>query len=420
MLNKLLRFVKAYDMIHAGDSVTCAVSGGADSMALLFALHLLSSKLDIRLSAAHFNHHLRGAESDRDELFVRDFCAGYQIPFLSGEETVSAGEKGLEAAAREARYAFLNKLPGKIATAHTANDNAETVLMHMVRGTGLKGLGAISPIRGKLIRPMLSVTRDEVVAFLEEFHIPYVEDSSNQGDDFLRNRLRHHVMPLLEQENPRFAENMSAMALRLREDEATLQMLSDGDALTDIYKLRQVSDAFRARQLAVFLKSCGVDEPEAEHIRLAESLVFSDKPSAKANFPKGIVICRSYDRLEVCQNIAPLEAQILTCPGITDIPQLGLRVVCEAAEDGRSPVEGIVVKPEGHLILRHRYSGDEMRLTGGTKSLKKLYIDRKIPAAARLQIPVIADDRGVIAVYGIGVNLDRQEPAGCLIRFETI
>lgn len=417
MLNKLSRFVKAYDMICAGDCVTCAVSGGADSMALLFALYLLSQKMDIHLSAAHFNHHLRGTESDRDEAFVRDFCAGYQIPFFAGGEFVSAGEKGLEAAAREARYAFFDKLPGKIATAHTANDNAETVLMHMIRGTGLKGLGAISPVRGKLIRPMLSVTRDEVIAFLEEYHIPYVEDSSNRGDDFLRNRLRHHVMPLLEQENPRFAENMSAMALRLREDEAALQSMIAGSTQMDVLELRQLPEAQRARRLTAFLKSCGLCEPEAEHIRLAEGLVFSDNPSARACFPKGIVICRNYDSLELYPNDSPLQTYVLACPGVTEISQLGLRVICQEA---KGPGDGFAMRPQGNLVLRHRHSGDEMRLRGGTKTLKKLFIDRKIPATARLKIPVIADDCGVIAVYGIGTNLDRCEAEGYLIRFEEM
>ena len=201
MQNKLCAFANRYAMLQPGDRVICAVSGGADSMALLWAFYLLKEKLQISLSAAHFNHHLRGAESDRDEQFVKTFCQDYGIPFVSGSSQVVAGSKGLEAAAREARYAFLRSLPGTIATAHTADDNAETLLMHLVRGTGLKGLGGITPVNGPLIRPMLEITRAEVMAFLEEYSIPFVEDSSNGGDDFLRNRLRHHVMPLLKQEN---------------------------------------------------------------------------------------------------------------------------------------------------------------------------------------------------------------------------
>ena len=114
MLNKLENFLRRYEMIEAGDRIICAVSGGADSMALLWAMYLLKEKLDIQLSAAHFNHHLRGEESDRDEQFVRDFCDGYGIPLFVGSGEITAGKKGLEAAARDARYAFLRSLPGKI------------------------------------------------------------------------------------------------------------------------------------------------------------------------------------------------------------------------------------------------------------------------------------------------------------------
>ena len=226
MQNKILAFLRQQNMLEPGDSVICALSGGADSVALLFALYLLKDKLKISLSAAHFNHHLRGAESDRDEAFARDLCDRYDIPLTVGQGAVVPGKKGLEAAARDARYAFLRALPGKIATAHTADDNTETVLMHLVRGTGLKGLGGIAPVSGNVIRPMLSVTRQEVEAFCAEWCLNFITDSSNEGDDFLRNRLRHHVMPLLKQENPRLAENTSAMALRLRQDESCLGELS--------------------------------------------------------------------------------------------------------------------------------------------------------------------------------------------------
>ena len=245
MLNKLSAFMAAY----RGEKIVCAVSGGADSMALLWGMYLLKDKLEIRLSAAHFNHHLRGAESDRDEAFVRDFCAGYGIDFTAGGSQVTPGKKGLEAAAREARYAFLKQLPGFIATAHTADDNAETLLMHLVRGTGLKGLGGITPVNGNLIRPMLTITREEVLAFLAEYSIPFVEDSSNAGDDFLRNRLRHHIMPLLKQENPCLAENLSAMAYRLRQDAEALDGYAEAAATNRVGDLQKLSPAIRSRVL---------------------------------------------------------------------------------------------------------------------------------------------------------------------------
>ena len=409
MQNKLLAMVRQYNMLQPGDTVTCAVSGGADSVALLFAMYLLREKLNISLEAAHFNHQLRGEESDRDEAFVRELCDRYDIPLTVGRGTVTSGEKGLEAAAREARYAFLETLSGKIATAHTADDNAETVLMHMVRGTGLKGLGGISPIRGRVIRPMLQVTREQVIAFLEEYHLSYVEDSSNETDVFLRNRLRHHVMPLLRQENPRLAENLSSMAMRLREDERALAKTVAEEM--DIAVLRQLPKAQRSRAIAAFLERSGVKEPEAEHIALAEALVFSQKPSARASFPGGVVVCRQYDRLVKARQTQSLPTVVLNCPGETEIPELGLRVICQPAQEIINTEDTFTVVNDGGIVLRCRASGDEMRLPGGTKTLKKVFIDRKIPSAQRLRVPVLADASGVLGVYGIGVNRARAAAA---------
>lgn len=405
MLNKLLRFIRERDMIAAGDTVICAVSGGTDSVALLFGLYLLREKLEIHLEAAHFNHRLRGEESDRDEAFVRAFCGRYEIPLHVGCGTVTAGKKGLEAAARDARYAFLRGLNGKIATAHTADDNAETVLMHLVRGTGLKGLGGIAPVRGNVIRPMLTVTRQEAEAFLEAWCLSHVEDSSNQTDDFFRNRIRRRVMPLLRAENPRLAENLSQMALRLREDEELLAAQAGFETLPTVEVLKSMPAARRSRVLERFLRQSGVKEPEESHIALAEALLFSDKPSARACFPGSVTITRNYDRLEALVGAAPLETAALPCPGEVALP--GLRVICTPATEIVNTADTFTVIPAGCLTLRPRQSGDTIRLSGGTKSLKKLFIDRKIPAAERLRIPVLCDERGVLGVYGIGVHLDR-------------
>ena len=401
MLTKLLAFIRKNNLIMPGDSVVCAVSGGADSVALLFALYLLREKLEIALSAAHFNHHLRGAESDGDEAFVREFCDRYDIPLTLGGAQVQAGEKGLEAAAREARYAFFATLPGKIATAHTADDNAETVLLHLIRGTGLKGLGAIAPMRGNIIRPMLDVTRQDVETFLVEYHLQYRQDSSNDTDAFLRNRIRHHVMPLLKQENPKIAQNLSAMAQRLRMDEAALQEAAQLDAEPSVAALKAMSPAVRSRALENFMKQNGVKEPESEHISLTEALVFSDKPSAKANLPGGVTLCRHYDSLTVmCANDQLPEIK-LNCPGQTIAGNY--RFICVPANDHVNTAT-VFTLPQGNWIIRSRRAGDEIRLSGGTKSLKKLFIDRKIPADLRAGIPVIADGDTVAAVYGIGIN----------------
>lgn len=403
MLNKLLAFVRQQGMITEGDHIICAVSGGADSVALLFAMYLLKDKMGIRLSAAHFNHHLRGEESNRDEAFVKAFCDRYDIPLHTGGAEVKPGKKGLEAAARDARYAFLRTLPGKIATAHTADDNAETVLLHLVRGTGLKGLGGIAPINGNVIRPMLTCTRQDVESFCDEWCLHYITDSSNETDEFLRNRLRHHVMPLLKAENPRFAENTSTMALRLRQDEDCLSQ--SAPACLKVEALKQMHPAIRSRVLEKFLKDSGVREPEAIHIARVEALITSEKPSAKADLPGGITIARNYDRLEARTEPQPLKPQVLSCPGTLELEDYV--ITCRPAEEIVQSGDTFTVLPIGEMVLRGRESGDSIRLSGGSKSLKKLYIDRKIPAAQRPSLPVIADEAGVLGVYSIGPNQDR-------------
>ena len=403
MLNKLRAFLKEQALLSPGDRVIAAVSGGADSVAMLFALYLLRDELGITLEAAHFNHHLRGAESDRDEAFVTDFCGRYDIPLHLGSGRIVPGKKGLEAAARDARYAFLRRLPGKVATAHTADDNAETVLMRLIRGTGLKGLGAIAPVSGNVIRPMLTVTRDDVEAFLEEYALPHVEDSSNGTDDFLRNRIRHGILPLMRAENPRIGENLSAMALLLRQDEACLQAMIPEEQVPDVSRLKAMEPALRRRALERFLKAQGVREPEQIHILQAEQLLYHWSPSAAMQFPGGVTIGRKYDRLVRLECAPELPETRLSVPGETCIG--GKRFVSEYATDLEERPDSVLVCPVGVLTVRSRRSGDTMRLPGGTRSLKKMYIDRKIPASQRAAVPVLADDRGVLAVFGIGTDI---------------
>mgnify|MGYP000913712525 FL=1 len=343
MLNKLRAFLKEQALLSPGDRVIAAVSGGADSVAMLFALYLLRDELGITLEAAHFNHHLRGAESDRDEAFVTDFCGRYDIPLHLGSGRIVPGKKGLEAAARDARYAFLRRLPGKVATAHTADDNAETVLMRLIRGTGLKGLGAIAPVSGNVIRPMLTVTRDDVEAFLEEYALPHVEDSSNGTDDFLRNRIRHGILPLMRAENPRIGENLSAMALLLRQDEACLQAMIPEEQVPDVSRLKAMEPALRRRALERFLKAQGVREPEQIHILQAEQLLYHWSPSAAMQFPGGVTIGRQYDRLVRLECAPELPETRLSVPGETCIG--GKRFVSEYATDLEERPDSVLVCP---------------------------------------------------------------------------
>ena len=404
MLNKLPAFIRQEGLLAPGDTVIAAVSGGADSVALLFALYLLKEKFQIRLEAAHFDHQLRGEESREDALFVAELCSRFDIPLHMGSAPVKAGKKGLEAAAREERYAFLRSLPGKVATAHTADDNAETVLLHLLRGTGLKGLGGIAPANGNVIRPMLKCTRQDVEEFIEEYCLRFRFDSSNAGDLFLRNRLRHRVVPELKKENPRFSTAVSAMALRLRQDEDLIRSLLP-DTLPEVEALRALHPALRSRLLERFLKEIGVPEPEQSHIAALEALVFSERPSARAELPGGITVARNYGQLERLEEIPSIPETVLEETG--ELPSLGLRVTCSPAEALENGENTFTVTPVGPIRVRSRLPGDEIRLRGGIKSLKKLFIDRKIPAHRRDAVPVIADDLGVLGVCGIGVNLDR-------------
>ena len=204
----------------------CAVSGGLDSMCLLEMTVRQGQKQGRRVAAAHFNHQLRGAEADRDEAFVRDWCAAREIPFFAGRGDVRAfAEKTgrtVEEAARQLRYEFLEETRrregfGCILTAHHADDSAETMLLNLLRGTGLKGLTGIPEKRDCILRPLLSVTRAELAAYAAEHRIPFVEDSTNGTDDAARNVLRHQVLPVLRQLNPRAVENMSRAAELLRQ-----------------------------------------------------------------------------------------------------------------------------------------------------------------------------------------------------------
>jgi tRNA(Ile)-lysidine synthase len=259
---------------------------------------------------------------------------------------------------------------------------------------------------------MLNITREEVLAFVEAEHLSYRTDSSNAEDAFFRNRLRHQLIPLLKEENPGIVSQMSRMAQRLRQDEAYLCEKARQAYTLNPQELAQMPEALQSRVLERFLKEAGIPEPEAAHIALAKSLALSANPSASATFPGGVRIGRCYDRLMVLEELLPIETAEVHCPGETVLPTLGLKILCVPAARG--------IVPQGTLWVRSRRSGDEITLPGGTKSLKKLLIDRKIPASQRMCIPVIADDRGVMAVQGFGMNLKYLQEDGYEIRFEPI
>ncbi len=209
----------------------CAVSGGADSMCLLHWLKERREEYGFSLLAAHYEHGLRGDESLRDAAFTREQCEMLGIRIVVGKGDVAAFAEaqklGIEDAARTLRYRFLEETADRlacdrIATAHNLNDNAETVLMNLCRGAGTRGLAGIPPVRGRIVRPLLWTSREEIETYLDVHRIPHIEDSSNRSDDYTRNRIRHQIIPLLMEENPSFLSAIGRTAELLREDDACL------------------------------------------------------------------------------------------------------------------------------------------------------------------------------------------------------
>ena len=428
MENKVLRWCREQSIIQPNAHIICAVSGGADSVAMLRCLHSLADELSVTVSAAHFNHRLRGAESDRDEAFVRKICEKWGIPLFvsSGDVSDYAAETGksIEEAARELRYAFFAKLDGVIATAHTADDHLETVLMNLMRGTALKGLCGIPPIRDNIIRPMLCVSREEILAYLEENSIDHVEDSTNAEPHCVRNRLRQDVIPLLRAENPSIADTVLQNSLLLREQEAYLAVQAEAllqKAQTkrglDCKILLQAPTVLRAMAIKRHLDSIHAPKLSQAHVNAVCRLVESNDPSAVCDLPGQWQCRREYQHLILTNESAKQTFAPVVLGTETHISELGLRVSITRTDryeqtENVSNVFAVQCDDPSTLVIRPRQKGDRMRLPSGSKSLQRLFIDRKIPAAQRGLVGVIADSQGILAVCGIGVNTDRKAVIG--------
>ena len=409
--------------------VLCAVSGGLDSMCLLH----LAAEMGLCVTAAHFHHQLR-ENADRDEAFVRDWCAKHDIPFVSGRGNVrKAAEQGLstEEAARELRYAFLLEQQKKLnctflLTAHHADDNAETMLLNLLRGTGLRGLTGIPGTRGCITRPFLQVTRTELEAYAKEHNIPHVEDETNALDDAARNVLRHQVLPVLRELNPRAVENMARTAQLLAADERVLE-IETGKLLNQCrvepgYGAEVPAEACQAwpkpivnRAVWSLLISVGGHRKDltAALVEAAAALLWKE-PGKEVSLPYGLTASRTQTALAIRRSggLKPVE---LSPDRSAEWGEYTLTLLdCPVGE-------GLALCPGGTITAAPCRPAERMTLPGakGSRSVKRLCLDRHISLAEREKLPAIYVDGRLAAVWRLGVDVEFL-PEGKACRFIQI
>ena len=441
-MKQVTEFADKYGMLPSGGAVICAVSGGADSVCLLHILKEIAPTRGFELYAVHFNHCLRGEESDRDERFVRKLCRELGVELFCGSGDVKGyaakNGVGIEEAARIMRYKFFEEtagnIPGsRVATAHNADDNAETVLMNLARGAGLKGLCGIPPVRDIFIRPLLCMSRAEIDEYLEKHGLDHVEDSTNAENIYTRNRIRHDVIPVLKSINPAFAALVTETSDLIREDEGLLDTLSEqaipfeadeeGRIALDVNKLKGNPYPLAARAVRRAAASLGC-YPAAVHVKAVLELAAADMPSARTLLPGGVLVSREYDRLiftHAGEN-EPIAETVARWGEWTDIPGAGIEIYFGSKNDETGNCDEVFLFNRndicGQLTVRARRTGDRICLDRrqGGKTLKKLFIEKKIPASRRENIPIIADNKKILAISGLGrsAELLPEKDADCI------
>lgn len=432
---RVSRTIRDLRLFSPGDTVILALSGGADSCALLDILAGLA-ELSPRLVLAHLNHQLRGAESDRDELFCRRLAERYGLPFHSRSRDVAAFARrerlNLEDAGRRARMEFLEQVRGSfraavIALAHHADDQAETVLMRLLRGSGMTGLRGMS-FRGpgSRIRPLLEISRGEIEAYLRERGLEHREDASNRDTTFLRNRIRHELLPLLEQYNPAIRQRLVATAAILAdEDDLLEQLAADLGARACCLTPDSVSCSLASlageppplrrrllRQLLAHLAGNG-EQISRRHIQALEELMDSPRPNATLNLPRGIWAVREYGTLFLRrgphQERLEREERELPGPGrylLTDGSRLDLIPTSTPPDPASLPPTTVLFDPGKAPFpwrVRSFTPGDRILPRGmaGSKKVKELFMERRVPRSHRERIPLLFSGDRLLWVCGL-------------------
>lgn len=426
-LARIKKTLQKHNMLQPGDRVIVSVSGGPDSVALLHVLYQLRERYDLTLQVAHLNHGLRGKEALRDVRFVENLAHKMGLPCVVETFDVPSYKKNhslsSQEAARVVRYQFLEEVKkrtgaSKIALGHNANDQAETLMMWLLRGSGLKGLGGMPPVRnGVIIRPLIETTRKEIAAFLDKKKIPFVVDSSNRKNDYLRNRIRNEIFPLLEEHyNPQIVKKLvnTANLLSLENEylEDNADKLLDGIILDQkstsvtigIKELLALPLALRLRCLRAVLEKVKGDLKRITSIHLFDILAIaaSRQPHKGLKLPGGIRVERSYLRLKITSNQftpLPFRYQFSSIPDSALLNEIGKEMVFNLV--GRSKVvlkntntniayldADKVLMP---LVIRNAKPGDSFQPFGmkGEKKIKNFFSDEKVALNERKRVPLV-------------------------------
>jgi tRNA(Ile)-lysidine synthase len=444
LIAKLLQTIPKHGMFSPGDRVVVAVSGGPDSVALLHALHSLRDELGISLHVAHLNHGIRGKEADEDAVFVAEMAARLDIPCSIEKADVPAIRKSLrlsvEEAARNVRYEFLDRVAdsvgaARIATAHTADDQAETVLMNLIRGAGADGLAGIPPVRGRYVRPMLEVTRAEVESYCKDSDLPCRIDASNLRPDYRRNRIRLELLPLLQDQYNAGVKSALASTAEIMHEESGLltqlatavyqcaEIVSDpGQVVLEVTQLSAAHLALRRRCIRMAIEAVKGDLKDVAFRQVERIISLMDSGvEFTLTLPSGRVYVRMegqtlrFYRAEPDYSPQSVEMD-LPVPGVTACPHLGVEVTAEILSppvNYRRPPGSLDVvldlsKVKGQLILRNWRKGDRIRPLGmaGEKKLQDIFSDARIPRGKKHLVPVIADQEKIIWVAGFVLSED--------------
>lgn len=447
MLLRIQRTIEEQRLLKGIKSLLLAVSGGSDSVALLHAMAGLSRSAGLKLSVAHFNHKIRGRDADADAAFVRSLALQLKLPFVMGDGDVPAiaNRRGisLEMAAREARYAFLHKAvlevgAEAVATAHTAGDQAETIILRLMRGAGGTGLGGIrycADINGlKVIRPMLDVSKADAVGFLKGIGATWREDKSNSDIEFQRNMVRHEILPLLEAKlNPQVRKALLQTGRILRDEDEWLETLSTGilrqcvaaisPAMLSLSSFSRHPIAARRRVLRLWLSANGVP-PELldfDTIARVDAIVRGVREADTTCLAGGWRVTRGEGSLVLNRTGTMPDATFrvaVKVPGETVLAEQGLRIMVDVAAGivrdrprgpGQLPARATLSlsRLKGRkLFVRSWRPGDRMHPFGlaGSKKIQDVFVDGKVPRAERVTIPVFECGSQVVWLPGYRID----------------